>query len=484
MSKIPTIGPSGRQLSNPKLTTQSPMAEQTQTIGPGKGLEAIGGAVEKGADFAYQKLDQARNYVESSKFDIIQAKGEALKAKYALGTTTDKDGRVWASTGSPEERQALDNELRSLEEESLSVFTSKEQKAKAVGVAGKNAISVRTDVQNAWMKNIAKNGEAATSIFYDGLIEDTTLSLDVKKKLFNDRANSDIANHIATPEVAYNREQIAFKKAKNALAISDLNNNPALFKENLDKNTYQFDITEKESMTKLYDREIGKIKDDNENAIIAAELNGKPLDKVAILDLMNKGKVDIKWAEEKIKNLNKIENVSTNPAVYEDIKNMITGGAKSIDIKRAIEGARNVSLSNSDADTLYYIKQEGKDSSVYQAYYKDTHTQDSYWAAALNSLQDFAIKSYGVASTVFPLLVNRFISVSKASGVSKEQLPTLALNVVKSKILEDNPSISNLKDIPNAKFDKDGYKPLLEGKNDAEPNYIFRGGKLVSNKKE
>jgi hypothetical protein len=78
----------------------------------------------------------------------------------------------------------------------------------------------------------------------------------------------------------------------------------------------------------------------------------------------------------------------------------------------------------------------------------------------------------------------RSLITSAKSGTPKEKLPEEALKIIKGQIIADNPSISNLKDIPNAKFGKDGYKPLLEGKNEAEPNYVFRGGKLVPNKKE
>jgi len=231
------------------------------------------------------------------------------------------------------------------------------------------------------------------------------------------------------------------------------------------------------------ERDIAKQKDDKEDSIIKDELNGKYLDDKDIVNLMNAGQVDVDWAESKIKSRLSTKDVKTDPAVYEELKNMIVGGAKSIDIKRAIEKARGTSISSSDADSLYYVKQEGKDTSVYQAYYDDTHKEDSWWTAAINSLSKFAQDAYGIASPALPGLINKFVSQVKTKGVAKEAFPDVALQVIKAKVIEDNPSISNLKDVPNAKFSKDGFQPLLEGKNEVEPNYVFRGGKLVPNKK-
>lgn len=482
MARIPRVGIGNTQLSNPKLTTESGQAMQTQAIGEGRGIEALGGAVEKSANYLYQKMDEARNYVESSQFELIQSKKAQVRQKYALATTTDSDGRVWSATNTPENREALERDLRAIDDESFKVFTNKEQEAMARATAQKINMTIKLDVQSDWMKNVARNGQAATGIYYDA-IATTFKGTPEEIKAINDRANLDIANNISTPEQAYKDAQATIKKGWNNMYLTDLKDNPKLAGERLDAKFYGFDVVETEKARAIYDREIKKIQNDTADAIIKDELNGKPHSVDEIIDLMNLGKIDTGWAESKIKNLTTIKKVETVPSVYKEIKDMIVGGAKASEINNKIEAARNVTLSNSDADTLYYVKQEGKDTSVYQAHYDETHKQDSWWTVAINSISNFVQSAYGVASPILPGLINKFVTQVKTKNSAKEEFPDIALQVIKAKVIEDNPSISNLKDVPNAKFNKDGFQPLLEGKNEAEANYVFRGGKLVPNKK-
>ena len=72
MTRIPRVSPGGTQLTTPKVSTESPQALQTQTIGGGKGLIAMGGAIEQSANVLYQKMERSRNYAENAKADVYK----------------------------------------------------------------------------------------------------------------------------------------------------------------------------------------------------------------------------------------------------------------------------------------------------------------------------------------------------------------------------------------------------------------------------
>lgn len=262
MPKIPTIGIGSTQLARPRLTTTTPSSEERAT-GIGKGIESIGNAINTVGEEAYRKLDEARNYVEGSQFDIIQAKKAEIVNKYARMTTTDENGRVWSGTDTPENRAALAADLAKIDEESFAVFSNKMQLARAKGIAGKSTVATTIDVQGNWMKNIARNGEASTSIYYEGIINDTKKDMDEKEKLFNERANADITKNISTPEVAYNRSKAALSAAKMVRFQESVRTDPYETIKNIDK--LNLNQEEKDKAVRYYNQVINQIQKGNED---------------------------------------------------------------------------------------------------------------------------------------------------------------------------------------------------------------------------
>ena len=86
MPKIPTVQHGSTQLVNPKVSTQSPSARQTQTIGSGKGISELGSSIQQTAGALYQKMDAARRYADDSKARVY-------KTQYLADLMVEEDER-------------------------------------------------------------------------------------------------------------------------------------------------------------------------------------------------------------------------------------------------------------------------------------------------------------------------------------------------------------------------------------------------------
>ncbi len=158
MAKIPTIGAGTTQLQSPKLTSSSSKAMQTQTIGAGRGIEAIGGAIEKSASLLFQKMGDVRNYTglaQAEAFDSNMFAGELLKAE----TAVDKTGKP--RQGNPDDFKDHDEIFRQSEESLNGFFSNKETEARYKAERQKNVIAIRAQIARKYQQNMIDAGKAA-----------------------------------------------------------------------------------------------------------------------------------------------------------------------------------------------------------------------------------------------------------------------------------------------------------------------------------
>jgi len=260
------------------------------------------------------------------------------------------------------------------------------------------------------------------------------------------------------------------KDARHANFIYDMQSNPAVAGEKLASNAYGFDVEKLGKAKAQYDREINKIQNDNEEALELKKLNNEPIDINSVIDQANKEKIRPKFASTFLKNITDPKiNIKTDPSTYENIMNMImSNNTKASVIRDAIESARGSKLSDSDADSLYYVKHQGKDVSVYKDFYDETHKSSVWWQSAINYMKGAAVNTFNNMA-MFPILMNSFITQSK--GMSPEKVPELAVKVINDKFIEENPEI---KDFPKGRvgidratgvkyrFFPDGHKERIE----------------------
>ena len=157
MAQIPRVGPGSTQLRTQSvIPTQSATAEQTYTDSLGKGLETIGGAVEKVASEQYQKLDEARNYAENSKADLYKVEYMA-KVRLAESQRLNPDGSPITDSDTKSFKAELEQGKNYLN----SAYTNKEQLAKAINNWDKDAIVLENDVIKDRYKNISLVAQAS-----------------------------------------------------------------------------------------------------------------------------------------------------------------------------------------------------------------------------------------------------------------------------------------------------------------------------------
>ena len=357
--RVPRISPGSTQLRTRSQQTIRPEGLDTS----GKGLSTIGKAVEGIGDEMYNTMNDARNYVEGSQFALIQAKKEDVKNNYANATTKDKNDRIWSSTDTPENRKALEAELKAIDDESYKVFTNKDQELKAKGLAALNSISTISNVKAAWMKNLARNGQAATSIFYDNITSSFTGSED-QINAINARANADIKNNISTPEVARNDAKTALRTGWNNLFLTDLNTNPALANKRLAANFYKMSVVDREKAERVYSLEIDRIHSDNGEILDQQAFDGT-LNEATIKNFVTDGRITSKEGTSRIKTLNAVDAKSSDPFIYNsllergaEVGSMAGWGTNAADRADAFSEATKLRIDVLDARTKGSLSKE------------------------------------------------------------------------------------------------------------------------------
>lgn len=143
---------------------------QTQAIGSGAGIESLGKAVEQSANFMYQKMDEARNYTETTKAKLFLAEENAkLALEMTTGTVTGPDGKVRRRTGTPEDLAYYKQKQAQILQTAEGFHTSKDQLMRSKFEYEKDALVTGSSIQNAWMKNTISEGQAATQEWMDRL---------------------------------------------------------------------------------------------------------------------------------------------------------------------------------------------------------------------------------------------------------------------------------------------------------------------------
>lgn len=181
MARIPRVAPGSTQLSNPKLTTESPNAFQTQSTGTGQGISALGQGVEKGANYLYQKMDEARNFTEVSQAEAYDSQlfaNELAKSD----TAVDKAGRP--RQGAKEDFRDHDEAFKNSENDIGKFFTNKETEARYKADRQKNIIATRTQIARKYQQNMIDAGKASTINKVQSDITNYALMPDEKKPFY------------------------------------------------------------------------------------------------------------------------------------------------------------------------------------------------------------------------------------------------------------------------------------------------------------
>ena len=247
MAKIPRTPIGSKQLSNPKVSTQSPSALQTQSTGVGRGLESLGSTIQREAEAAYKKMDEARNYTET-----LRAKREYMEGASQITTDelTAKNKNDDLKTGAEEDYAAPRQKLKALEESVLGKFTNKDNRAKFQADMGLIAMSTENDWRKIYRKNSIRNGReeikrnsdaiaqnyAATGKAHNRAGKEVTIEEALKEE-WDDGVNRGFFD----AGVAYSHSQTTEKAARMGRFNYDLINNFKDVQDNLDGNTYGFD---------------------------------------------------------------------------------------------------------------------------------------------------------------------------------------------------------------------------------------------------
>ena len=239
--RVPRISPGSTQLKSRSQQTIRPEGLDTS----GRGLQAIGKAVENEGNKLYERVNDARNFVENSQFDLIQSEKEAVRINYATEKYKDKKGRTWMATDTPERRAKLASELKEIDERGYKLYTNKDQEARSRVVAQKNNISITTAVQAGWTKNLAINGDASTREKLDNMINSfsgTQEELDDMDALLEAAKRNDIYDPAKAYKMGKNaKEEAKFRFAESELAID--------WKTTKDKwENGEYDLTEKQQL--------------------------------------------------------------------------------------------------------------------------------------------------------------------------------------------------------------------------------------------
>ena len=157
--KIPRIDPGSSQ-----LTTTSPNAPMTQAGTSGQAMQVIGGAIEKSANFLYQKMDEARQYAEKSKADVYRT-DFMVKVRLAESQKLNPDGSPITSS----DTSALQEELKKGLDGYKANFSSKDGEARGMEDWAKDSIAIETDVRNERYKNIGLVAKANDAVKVRGI---------------------------------------------------------------------------------------------------------------------------------------------------------------------------------------------------------------------------------------------------------------------------------------------------------------------------
>ena len=143
----------------------------------GKGITSFGGAVEQTADTLYKKLDEARDYTETAKGSLYVAdENNKLALEMTTGTTIGADGKPRRRSGTPEDMKYYEDRQKNILETAKGFHTSKDGELRASLAYQRDAIGTKNTIQNAWIKGMIADGQAATEVWLDKVSDQYALT--------------------------------------------------------------------------------------------------------------------------------------------------------------------------------------------------------------------------------------------------------------------------------------------------------------------
>jgi hypothetical protein len=478
--RIPQTAP-----GNAQLTTTTPSAQQSQTVGVGKGLEALGGAVEKTTNYLYQKMDEARNFAEASKAElyVAQKMGE-LELKASTDVVVGPDGKPKRRTGSPDDFKPYDDELRKTKSEASKFFTNKEQADKFSFEYDKSALLTRNRIQNTFMKNLINEGQATTQDWANRLAEHYALSgsekaLENIEKIYDNA----VVKGFFDADVGENKKKLALKDARSKLFIHDLEVNPKLADERLKSNFYKFEVDEMEKARAHYTRELNLIKNTNEEAVLDDYLNGGlTIDRVKAL--RDEKKIDANFALEMIGKIKNGNSNKTNPIVYmEAVDTLMSPDMTGKEKRDYLLGLLNSQqLSDSDFKSLYETGRSGG-ASVATLYMAEKMTEEEMLANASKTPSDMSWlrSAVGTIKNAAPILgpvnvastVMKLFDSVKSEGLKGNSITEKAKSILRDFVVSQYPQVGLMKDLPNKIYDGKNIQNIYSGDNELTPSKKF-----------
>jgi hypothetical protein len=244
--RIPRVGVSGGQLQ-----TESQAKIRLEGLDTsGRGLQAIGGAVENVGNDLYTKMNEARNYTETAQAELYTTKKMSeLLVKADTDTYTDPSGKVRLRTGKEGDFLSYDDEISKGREEVGKFFSNKDQQAKFMAEYDKSALVTRNALQNKFTKNMISEGQAAIDEKVNELV--TSYSITGDAQFINGSSNSIESTYnnavrlgYFDANTAYTKKEEAIKKAQNRAFIADAQRNRDEAKKKLEAGVYGFDSKE------------------------------------------------------------------------------------------------------------------------------------------------------------------------------------------------------------------------------------------------
>lgn len=466
MAKIPTLGPGSAQLGRPKISTKSPSAMQTQTIGAGKGIAALGSDIAQSASYMYQKMDEARNFTEIAQAEVADARmlaGELMKAE----TAVDKIGRP--RQGSPEDFKDHDEIFKQSGETIGGYFSNKETEVRYESERQKNIIATRTQIARKYNQNMIDAGKAALLNKINDDVEIYNVISAEQRPAHIKRVKNDIAEGVRLGFITALDEQKLVadseERMRTGLVYFDADRDLTGTLDELKKGTNGIyaDLTSKER-SELIDSMGRKIrrdqlisafqdnrqKDEHEAKTLVAWADGT-LTEQQIKDGLLSLRLRRPFAEKMFKQLYADPNVKTDFRSYIKIRGMQIAGSPTSDINQAI-------LDNGDklstADKKVLIEKTFSETDKQQKE-KIKYNRDALhiWAVKNLSIPDKDL----AGDVVYEF--HRRVDNENAQG---NRIDEIAQEVIKDKIKEYHPSTALSNDVPNFIAERNSLKRVYE----------------------
>lgn len=188
MAKIPVFSPGSAQ-----LRTTSTASPYTKVGSAGAGMEELGGAISKSADFLYQKLDEARNFTEIAQAEAHDTQTQASELLRA-DTAVDKMGRP--RQGSLEDMKDHDDVFKKDEETIRGYFSNRETEARYMAERAKSIMSTKSQIMRKYTGNMIDAGKAATINKVTSDIQNYATVPDEKKPFYEKMLKYNIAEGV------------------------------------------------------------------------------------------------------------------------------------------------------------------------------------------------------------------------------------------------------------------------------------------------